>query len=194
MVRALRALLLVPLLLAELACRERQSTPPERANAIASATRPPPAISVYSEDSIEKLSSEIRSRIGDAVSVLALELTERRATIQLEAPKRPGNVVQYEWDGRELHGPVPVELRGSGALETNLFPLSTVHLQQIPVLVKSAVERVDKDNGSVAKIVVRRNLPVDDSVGIRVYVESPIRSSHVDADARGKIAESARIP
>jgi hypothetical protein len=35
-------------------------------------------------------------------------------------------------------------------------------------------------------VLIRRNLPHDDSIGIRVYVDSPLRSSHVDADARGK--------
>lgn len=195
MSRALRALLLLPLLLVA-GCKERLSTPGERANAVpsTSSAQLPSSVSLYSEDALERVSSEIRQRIGEAVSVLELELTQNRARLQVEAPTRPGNVVQYEWDGRELHGPIPVELRGSGALETNLFPLSAVDLEQIPDLVKTAVERVDKDHGTVARVVVRRNLPVDEAVGIRVYVESPIRSSHVDADARGRIGESPRLP
>lgn len=195
MPRVPRALRLLPLLLA-VGCKERLSTPGERANAVPSTSSAHAAgdASLYSKGALERVSSEIRHRIGERVSVLELELTQNSATIQVEAPTRPGNVVQYEWDGRELHGPVPVELRGSGVLETNLFPLSTVELEQIPELVKTAVERVDKEHGRVERLVVRRNLPVDEAVGIRVYVESPIRSSHVDADARGRIAEWPRLP
>jgi hypothetical protein len=87
-----------------------------------------------------------------------------------------------------------VELRGSGALGENLFPLSSLKVEQIPELARAAVARVDREHGRVERIVIRRNLPADEAVGIRVYVDSPIRSSHVDADARGKISESARVP
>ena len=32
------------------------------------------------------------------------------------------------------------------------------------------------------------------SFGMRVYVESPLRSSHVDADAKGKLVEAGKYP
>lgn len=123
-----------------------------------------------------------------------LELTREHATIQVEAPNARGAVVQYEWGDGTLKGPIPVELHGSGALDTNLFPLSAVELREIPGLARAAVERIDREHGQVERIVVRRNLPTDEAVGIRVYVKSPIRSSHVDADARGRINDGSRVP
>lgn len=183
------ALALVPL-----ACREPSSATGHRVDAVSSAVAMRPEPSLFSQGALDAPLKELRQRVGTAASVLAIELTVDRATIQVEAPTRPGHVVQYEWDEGTLRGPIPVELRGTGVLKSNLFPLSAVELAELDELAEAAVQRVDKEHGKVERIVVRRNLPVDESVGIRVYVESPIRSSHVDADARGKIVEGARIP
>jgi hypothetical protein len=181
-------------LVVAMGCRERSSVTEQRFDAVSSAAVRPPEPSLYTEGALDTVFAEIRQRVGDVTSVLMLELTTDRAVIQVEAPTRPGYVVQYEWDDGNLRGPVPVELRGSGSLEANLFPLSAVALDQVPGLAKAAVERIDREHGQVERIVVRRNLPVDEAVGIRVYVDSPIRSSHIDADGRGKIAEVSRLP
>jgi hypothetical protein len=197
MPRATLALALLPLLCGALGCRERRGPPLQRSDAVASASAPPrsaPVLNLFTSEALNRLMSAIRERVGDATSVLMLELTAERATIQVEAPAHPGTVVQFEWGDGTLRGPIPVELRGAGALENNLFPLSSIDVGPIPELAKAAVERIDREHGQVERIVVRRNLPVEEAVGIRVYVKSPIRSSHVDADARGRIAENPRLP
>ena len=156
--------------------------------------KPPATASLLVPSTLERVSAELRRRVGDTSSALMLEVTPQHATIQVEAPTRRGSVVQYEWADGTLRGPVPVELRGPGTLETNLFPLSSVDLTELPTLAKTAIERIDKENGELERIVVRRNLPVEETVGIRVYVKSPVRSSHVDADVRGRIVETSRLP
>lgn len=150
-------------------------------------------LDLFEQSTLMRALTEIRTRVG-AASVLMLELTQARAIIQVEAAEARGTVVQYEWVDGTLVGPIPVELRGSGALDSNVFPLSAVELQELPNLTRAAVERIDREHGQVERIVVRRNLPTDEAVGIRVYVKSPIRSSHIDADARGRINGLSRVP
>lgn len=177
------------------ACREeRSSATGHRFDAVSSAAVRRPERSLYAPRALEEALNRIQKRVGNAASVLALDVASDRLTIQVESPARSGRVIQYEWFQGNLRGPIPVELRGSGALRNNLFPLSSVDLGKIPELTQAALDRIDRDHGQVKRIVVRRNLPTDEAVGIRVYVESPIRNSHVDADAHGRISEFPRIP
>lgn len=175
-------------------CRDRRSAQAQRLDAAPATSEPQPPRPADVHHIFERALSAIRERVGAKASVLVLELTPSRATIQVEAPTRRGHVVQYEWIDGTIRGPIAVELRGRGNLEQNLFPLAAVELSQIPALAKTAVDRIDREHGRVERIIVRRNLPAEEAIGIRVYVDSPIRSSHVDADARGRLVENPRVP
>lgn len=172
------------------ACKNAGSVSRRRSDAVPSSTVAP-GPSLYGADALSDAMTAIRSRVGDA-DVLSLELAPERATIQVRLSTDRHRVVQYEWKSGRLFGPEPVQLRGKGALEANLFPLSAVEFGNVPALVRSAVERVDAANGKVERILVRRNLPADDAIGMRVYVASPIRNGHVDADARGRVIEPGK--
>ena len=39
----------------------------------------------------------------------------------------------------------------------------------------------------MSHVVLRRNLPLDENVQFRVYVQSPAKDGYVDADASGKL-------
>lgn len=172
------------------ACRGVGSSSQRRSDAVASSTLSD-GPSLYTATTLSDAMGALRSRVGDA-SVLSLELSPGRATIQVQLASDRHRVVQYEWKGGRVFGPEPVQLRGKGNLETNLFPLSAIDVSNVPELVKAAVERVDAANGRVERILVRRNLPLDEAVGMRVYVASPIRDGQLDADAHGRVPESAR--
>lgn len=176
------------------ACQERSSATDHRFDAVSRTETPQSKSSLYSTGVLQRALGQIRARVGESAPVLVLEVGSERATIQVESPARSGRVVQYEWFQDTLRGPIPVELRGSGTLEANLFPLSSVELEKLPELVREALNRIDREHGKVKRMVVRRSLPADEAVGIRVYVESPIRSSHVDADAHGRILEVSKTP
>lgn len=178
------------LLLALCACNERPSPGQQRADAL---VREPaaPNNGFYTPEGVQRVFEDIRSRAGADASLLELELLPDRATVQVQPSGRAGHVEQYEWRQDGVQGPVAVELRGKGKLEQNLFPLSALDLSGIVELVSVATERVDPDNGRVRRVLVRRGLPADDAICVRVYVDSPLRSGHVDADARGKLVEPA---
>jgi len=148
------------------------------------------ARALYTSDGIGKALTALKTRIEPSDSVLSIEVFPERLLIQVRAGA--DQVVAYEWDTEELDGPLPVVLRGRGTLSSNLFPLSTVDLSAIPELVRAARARVDPEHGEVTRILIRRNLPADDSVGMRVYVASPLKSGQVDADASGRPTDTGR--
>jgi hypothetical protein len=175
-----------------LGCRDRGSKSHQRSEAVpASVTAGP---DLFGRDALLPLLSALRDKTGADPSLLRLEVASDQALIQVEAPGRLVQLVQYQWRAGALSAPVPIELRGKGNLSQNLFPLSAFDLSGLPALVDAAVARIDAEQGKASRVLVRRNLPQDDSVGIRVYVESPRRSSHVDADARGKLLEPCKYP
>ncbi len=180
-----RAAPLLALLFAA-ACHSPRSDGPAAASSVSEKPGPSEPLP-YSREGVAALRRAIRERCGDSCSLLMLELSPERAVVQLEARERLGQLVQYEWRNGSLKGPIPIELRGKGTLAQNLFPFAAVELEAIPSLVELARARIDRDNGTLRSVLIRRNLPNDDSVGIRVYIDSPLRSGQLDADARGRV-------
>jgi succinyl-diaminopimelate desuccinylase len=176
------------------ACRS-ESSGREHSRSEAVPTVPAPAAPrpLYTVDGITKAISALRERVDGAAGVLAIEIFPERLLIQVTNPTRDA-VLAYEWTSEQMRGPLPVELRGSGTLASNVFPLSLVDLSSVPELARVARTRVDPEQGEVTRILVRRNLPIDESVSMRAYVSSPIRSSHLDADASGRPLDGARTP
>jgi hypothetical protein len=173
---------------------ERAREHGRRADSVAPAEASAKGINLYSRAGLDGLAALLRQKGGGKPSLLMLDIAADRAIAQLEASARPGLIVQVVWRDGALGDEVPVELGGKGTLAQNLFPLSAVDLSVIPALLTAALARVDADNGKVSHVLIRRNLPHDESIGIRVYVESPLRSSHVDADVRGKLLEAGKYP
>lgn len=162
-----------------------EAAPTATSKAAGTAQRP-----LYRPDGIGKATTALKSRIGTSASVLAIEIFPERLLIQVSSGG--DDVVAYEWTTEQLRGPLPVELRGSGTLTSNLFSFSTVDLSAVPELVRIAAARIDSEHGEVTRILIRRNLPIDDNVVMRAYVTSPIKSGQVDADASGRPTDTGR--
>jgi hypothetical protein len=174
------------------ACRERSAKTNQRSEAVTATT--PSGPSLFGRGGLSPLLAALREKTGADPSLLRIELTQDQATVQVEASSGLGQLVQYRWQSGALSAPTAIELRGKGNVSQNLFPLSALELSGLPALLDAAVAKIDAENGKVSRVLIRRNLPQDDSVGMRVYVESPLRSSHVDADARGKLLEPGKYP
>lgn len=188
--RAAVALCLLAALL--VGCRERNPRPTQRSEAVSATAPTGPGL--LGRGGLAPLLAALREKAGPDPSLLRLELGTDQALVQLESKARLGQLVQYQWRASALSEPVPLEIRGKGSVSQNLFPLSTLDPAALPALLDAAVARIDAEHGQVSRVLIRRNLPQDDSVGIRVYVESPLRSSHVDADTRGKLQEAGKYP
>ncbi|HET9930913.1 MAG TPA: hypothetical protein VFQ35_09510 [Polyangiaceae bacterium] len=166
----------------------------QRREAIATSARPrDEGPSLYERGVFERAAQAVLGRLGASTGILMIEVFPERARFEVESTK-PGEVVEYEWRHNGVRGPTPLELKGKGSLQQNLFLASSLEFGSLPGLVELARARVDSEQGTVSRVLIRRNLPLDDSVGIRVYVDSPLKSSHVDADARGKPVEPGKYP
>lgn len=174
------------------ACRERGAKPNQRSEAVPATAASGP--SLFGRGGLSPLLAALREKAGADPSLLRLELAQDQATVQVESAGGLGQLVEYQWRAGALSTGTPIELRGKGNLSQNLFPLSALDLSALPTIVDAAVAKIDPENGKVSRVLIRRNLPQDESVGVRVYVESPLRSSHVDADARGKLLEPGKYP
>ncbi|HTU61461.1 MAG TPA: hypothetical protein VMF89_23560, partial [Polyangiales bacterium] len=128
------------------------------------------------------------------LSVLRVEIWPERAELQVRAPNDPSALVSFVYTGSTFEGPFPLTRAGSGNVDSNLFGFASVDWSNVPATIEQAKARVDPQHGEASRLLVRRNLPHDDNVGLRVYVVSPYRDSHVDADARGRLLEAGRYP
>jgi hypothetical protein len=165
------------------ACTETPTPAAGRSDLVARSDRSGPPL--FERQPLERFVSALGSRVGDRARVLALDLREHRAVVQVEDRERPGSIVEHEHvDGAFLE-PRRAELRGSGSLDANLFPLADVALKRIPELVTRATTEVDAQEGKVTRVLVRRHMPKTDAVRFRVYVESPRLSGSVDFDQSG---------
>lgn len=178
---------LCALMFAAAACRSEPSSTFAARSEVAPETSVTRAeASLFGAKALERARGAIRERVGGDAAVLSIEIFSNRLLIQVANTARDG-VVAYEWSADQLRGPLPVELRGTGTLSHNVFPLSSVELSSVPELARAARARVDSEHGEVTRVLIRRNLPSDDDVVMRAYVASPIRSGQLDADAGGRL-------
>lgn len=174
-------------------CRERRHGAARRTEAVA-----PQANAAHenllSTTGIAQFRQAVSTKWNAQVPTLRVELSAERAAIQLRAPDDANSLVEYVYTGTEFAGPFALTPRGNGSAEQNLFQFSAVDWEALPALLDAAKARVDAQYGEPNRVLVRRNLPQDESVGFRVYVGSPYRDSQVDADAHGKLIEPGRYP
>lgn len=121
--------------------------------------------------------------------IVALELVIRadRVVLQARDPARPTRVVQYEYRAGRVLGPRPVELRGPGQLEDNLFPLAQADLASVPGFVHKAARKAGAAHTRISHVVLRRNLPDTFDVRFRAYMIDEEKAEPVQADARGRV-------
>jgi succinyl-diaminopimelate desuccinylase len=164
------------------ACESTTNATERRTDAVANPT--PSAPSYLERVEVKRWLATLTQRLRSA-RVLVIDVREHALVVQAEDPTHPSRVLEYTLANGDFPEPVRATVRGSGELEQNLFALKDVALEKLPELVRHAVNQVDADNGRVARVVVRRQLPQTESVRFRVYVESPRLDGQADFDASG---------
>lgn len=160
--------------------------PSTRAETVASTASALAGPSLLTKERLKTALSELVAKAGPDVWALRLEVHPTEIVLQARDPKNPKQVLQYRYRGDKVETPQRVELRGSAELEPNLFPLDSVDLGKIPDLVQLAIQHIDPQDGKVSYVLLRRDRPESDDIEFRVYVDSPRKSGHLDADRHGK--------
>jgi hypothetical protein len=174
------------LALPTLSCEERGAKSSRgRSEAVSSASREMSGPALFSHETLAPALQALRARADG--KALRVEIRAHDLTLQAEDTSAPGAVLELHYRDGKVGDAEHATLRGKGQLDDNLFELDDVKLDAIPQLTREAIERVDPENGNVSLVLVRRNLPDSDDVRIRVYVSSPRKSGHVDADVRGNL-------
>jgi hypothetical protein len=164
-------------------CAEGSAPSQSRSDVVTGAADSGPPL--FEREPLERFLGALGQRVGSGVRILSLDLREHRAIAQVEEASRSGRIVEHELVGGALREPRVAEIRGSGDLSANLFPLNEVALKRVPELVTRATTEIDAEHGKVTRVLVRRHLPKTDAVRFRVYVESPRLSGSVDFDHSG---------
>lgn len=133
--------------------------------------------------------AEIRARFTDPIQALDLRVYSDRIVLQAQDPNEPTHVDQYVYRNAKVSGPVPVKLQGKGKLEDNLFPLEDVKLDALPSIVARALDASPVEKAKVSHVRIKRNLPEEMDIIIRVHLTSARADAFVDADADGNMLE-----
>ncbi len=187
MTRALPRLVGLTALLAlsALGCDERSGKASRgRSETVSGASREMSGPALFSTETLIPALQALRTRADG--KALRVEVRAHELVLQTEDTSAPGSVLELHYRDGKVGEAEHATLRGKGRLAENLFELDDVKLDTISQLTREAVERVDADNGNVDLVLVRRNLPDSEDVRIRVYVSSPRKSGHLDADEQGK--------
>jgi len=186
--RALPALLAAALAcaLTVSGCRKHRGLPTQEKPASSAEKRSP---SLLTAGPLQRGLAALHKKLGKPIKALELLVYPDHLMLQVESPKQPDHVLQYEYRDGKVSDGVPVELQGSGKLSDNLYALDNIQLDAVPELARQAVQKVDPKNGRVSYLILKRNLPFDMDVQYRVFVKSPLRDGYVDADKSGKLLE-----
>jgi hypothetical protein len=170
-----------------LACTVACDEPTAKPLPAASTRAEQKAPSLLEAESLRTALSAVEKQAGPKVEALELDVHPDHLVLKARDRANPARVLQHVYRNGRLEEPVPVRLLGNGKLEENLFSLADADLGVIPALSREAVTAVDERFGKVSHVLLRRNLPQDEDIQFRVYVQSPMKDGYVDADASGKL-------
>jgi hypothetical protein len=145
--------------------------------------------SLYSDEAFPRAMSEIRKRLPAPVQVLSLLVYSDHLVLQAEDPAARGSALQYVYRAGTLSVGVPVKLLGTGRLEDNVFPLDAAKVSAVPRLARAAQKKADIPEGTVARVLLKRNLPESMDIQFRVFVTSQRRDAYIDANQEGTLLE-----
>jgi hypothetical protein len=145
--------------------------------------------SLYTDEPLGAALREVKQKLPGSVQALSLLVYRDHLVLQAQDPAAAERVLQLVYRAGAVEGPQTVKLLGTGKLEDNLFPLDAAKVNAIPHLIKDAQARANIPEGTVARVLLKRNLPETMDVQFRVFVTSQRRDAAFDADQNGKLLD-----
>ncbi len=143
--------------------------------------------SLYSAAPLASAMAALKAQAGDPLRVFKMVVFSDRLVVQVLSKRRSDALDQFVYREGKVTGPIPVELKGEGTLDDNVFPLEEARIAAIPELVQRAAAASGVEDALVTKIVVKRDLPEAKDVRFRVTVAGPRREAVVVADWTGQL-------
>ncbi len=162
----------------------------------------PAAPDPFASDLVARTVRDVEARVGAPLSVLDLSVENGRVRLQVQDPKRPENVDQFELYQGVLDGPRPVQLLGPGELAASLYPIAAVDLTQIPKFTAAALAKLAIAEARPTSLRIRMEDPpgalqrrlhgerIAARILVRFYADSARKKGMVDADAHFAILKA----
>jgi hypothetical protein len=145
--------------------------------------------SLYGEKQFAQAMTELKKHIPAPIEALSLLVYPNLIVLQARDPNVATNVSQFVYRDGVVSDPVAVKLLGTGKLDDNLFPLDAAKVDAIPRLAKKAQVKANIPEGSVARVLLKRNLPDSTDIEFRIFVSSERRDAVFVADQSGNFVE-----
>lgn len=157
---------------------------------------------LFGSDLVARTVRDLEAKVGAPLQLLDLQAENGRIRVQVQDPKRPENVDQYELHDGTLDGPHPVQLLGPGNLAASLYSISEVDLTRIPAFTQAALGKLAFEDARPTSLRIRMEDPpgaiqrrlhgerVAAQILVRFYADSARKKGMVDADAHFAILKS----
>lgn len=133
--------------------------------------------------------SALRKRLKSPIQALSLLIYPDRLVLQARDPNEPTRIDEYVYEHGHISDPARVKLLGSGRLEHNVFSLDAADLNKVPALIEEARKEMRTPDSKITRVLLKRNLPESMDIQFRVFINSPRRDTHIDADKDGELID-----
>jgi hypothetical protein len=135
------------------------------------------------------ISTRFKERFPQGARVLEINVYPSYVFTEVQDAAQRSHVDRYQLREGLWRDPTPVKLMGrkktEEAINAAVFDVNEVALSELSKLAKDAPARLKVEGPTVSHIAIRRPLPFDKEVSIRVFVNGARSNGYVDYDKKG---------
>lgn len=146
---------------------------------------------LFTAEGIDNAYAEISEKAGGApMQVVEVTIVPGVMTVQAIDPAAPTELNQWSYTAGAVGPSRPVDYDDdTEALRQNLFAVNEVPTTAIVAAIDQAVAASGIEGAEVSSLIIKRNLPFDDSVMMFLNIEGERSSKQVRADVTGAVIE-----
>ncbi|HET6737244.1 hypothetical protein [Mycobacterium sp.] len=142
-------------------------------------------------EGIDAAYSAISDKVGaDPMQVVEVTIIPTVMTVEAIDPNAPTELNQWSYTAGTVGPSRPVDYDDdTEALQQNLFAVNEVSTSAIVSAINNAIAASEIPGGAVQSLIIKRNIPFDQSVTMFINVEGERSSKQVRADVAGQITD-----
>ncbi|MCT7661333.1 hypothetical protein [Mycobacterium deserti] len=146
---------------------------------------------LYTAEGIDAAYSAISKKVGaNPMQVVEVTIIPGVLTVEAIDPKAPTELNQWTYTAGAVGTSRPVDYGDdTEALQQNLFAVNEVASGAIASAINGAVAASGIQGGEVQSVIIKRNLPFDESVTMLINVEGERSTKQVRADVAGQVTD-----
>ncbi len=142
----------------------------------------------YFGDSAASIPAKFKERFPQGARVLEVNVQKTYVLSQVQDPNKKINVDKFTLREGLWREPEPVKLIGKATEESisaEVFDVNEVAFAELPRIASDVLARANVEQGEVSHFMIKRPLPFDKEVRIRVFVRGPRKNAWADYDKKG---------